>query len=230
MGGTYFPSGLDAEGDYSAESAWDSGGGGVDTAETQSAAQKSDVGNLGGRAVPDVAFDAGTPVAVYDSDDYGGIPWISLDGTSIGAPAWSALIAIADQGRALVGRGTLDGSSQTLPDLYSIYGTPGYAQAFNDITSGGNNLAQAGSGFDLVTGLGTPKAAAIAASLSGDTVAPPLIAPGASVVVTTTQPAFQWGAVPGAVGYVLAVTDDTTGAQVFTQTLTSSADGGSDTS
>ncbi len=70
------------------------------------------------------------------------------------------------------------GASQTLPLLYSAYGTSGYAYAFNDITTGGNNIDQAGPGYDLVTGLGTPKAPGIAALLSGDVDPPVPIAPG----------------------------------------------------
>ena len=46
-----------------------------------------------------------------------------MGGTSLGAPAWAGLIAIADQGRALVGKGSLDGPSQTLPALYAAAST-----------------------------------------------------------------------------------------------------------
>ena len=86
--------------------------------------------------MPDVSFDAGSPVAVYDSYDYGATPWVALSGTSFGAPAWSALVAIADQGRTLAGEGTLDGATRTIPDLYSIYHSNDYSDVFNDITTG----------------------------------------------------------------------------------------------
>jgi hypothetical protein len=55
------------------------------------------------------------------------------DQTSAGAPQWSALIAIADQGRALAGLETLDGPSQTLPMLYHLP-----SSAFHDIIRGGH--------------------------------------------------------------------------------------------
>ena len=87
---------------------------------------------------------------------------------------WSALIAIADEGRKLDGLGTLDGRSQTLPKLYSLP-----TGDFTDITTGtsdGTPEYSAGPGYDLVTGLGTPKAAKIVKDLIG-------------AVVTTTNPA-----------------------------------------
>jgi hypothetical protein len=217
VGGTFFPAALDAAGDYSGESAWDASGGGVDTSEAESTAQVQAIGAMGGRAVPDVAFDAGSSVAVYDSYDYGATPWTSLVGTSLGAPAWSALVAIADQGRAILGQTTtLDGITQTIPELYSVYNQPtAYQPAFHDIISGGNNGDKAGTGYDLVTGLGTPNAPGIASLLSGDVDSPTLIAPVNNAVVTTTTPAFQWSPVVGSVGYDLTVTDTTTGKQVI---------------
>ena len=218
VGGTYFSQAVDAAGDYTTESAWSLGGGGIATLEPQPSYQvDAAIGYTGGRAVPDVAFDAGTTVSVYDSYDYAA-PWVSLGGTSIGAPAWSALIAIADQGRNILGQGTLDGASQTLPLLYSAYGKSGYADAFNDITTGGNNLDQAGPGYDLVTGLGTPKAPGIAALLSGDVQAPVPIAPG-SGSVASTEPTFEWSAVSGAAGYELTATDVATKSQPFSVLL-----------
>jgi hypothetical protein len=101
------------------------------------------------RLNPDVAFvaDPNTPVVLLDKGH-----WIDVGGTSIGAPAWAALIAIADQGRARAGLPPLDGSSQTLPALYRLP-----PRDFHDITRGNNGFA-AGAGFDLVTGRGTPRA------------------------------------------------------------------------
>ena len=54
--------------------------------------------------------------------------------------AWKAGVASVDQGRALPGKGTLDGGSQTLPMLYSLPSTD-----FNSLSdaavSGGANLS-----------------------------------------------------------------------------------------
>src|SRR5581483_6770730 len=80
----------------------------------------------GHRSTPDVAFlgDPNTGVAVYESPPRGGTgSWITEGGTSLGTPAWAAIIAIVDQGRALAGKGSLDGPTQTLPALYSLPST-----------------------------------------------------------------------------------------------------------
>jgi hypothetical protein len=72
------------------------------------------------------------------------------------------LIAIINQMRVDSGDETLDGPSQTLPTLYHIYSDPTrYAADFRDITSG-NNGYDAGTGYDLVTGLGSPIASNLA--------------------------------------------------------------------
>src|SRR5207244_3813959 len=88
------------------------------------------------RTNPDIAYDSDpyTGVPVYDSYNNGtSAPWGQFGGTSAAAPQWAALIAIADQGRILAGKGTLDGASQTLPMLYSLPSSD-----FRDITSGGS--------------------------------------------------------------------------------------------
>ena len=86
---------------------------------------------------------------------------------------WGGLVAIANQFRVSEGLSTLDGPSQTLPMLYSFLSSSNYANEFHDITSGSNfydlngNQTQdpgestayyAGTGYDLVTGIGTPQA------------------------------------------------------------------------
>jgi subtilase family serine protease len=106
------------------------------------------------RTVPDVSFNANpnTGVAVYDSVSYSGQSgWFQVGGTSAAAPAWAGLIAIADQGLATGGKGSLS-NTQAQTDLYDLPSSD-----FNDITTGFNGY-YATSGYDLVTGLGTPKA------------------------------------------------------------------------
>jgi hypothetical protein len=102
------------------------------------------------RTSPDVAYDAdpATGVSVYDSMNGG---WLTVGGTSAGAPQWSALVAIADQGRLLAGKTPLS-STDTLGAVYAMP-----AANFHDITSG-NNGYSASAGYDLVTGRGTPRA------------------------------------------------------------------------
>jgi hypothetical protein len=135
---------------YAGESAWNGSGGGYSSVESEPSYQSS-VQSSGRRSVPDVAYDASpsTGVAVYDSLATGGKSgWFQIGGTSVGAPQWAALLAIADQGRALTGQGTLS-SGQA---LYKLPSTD-----FHDVTTGSNgNPAKAG--YDLVTGRGSPVA------------------------------------------------------------------------
>ncbi len=104
--------------------------------------------NSGGKLEsPDVSYDAdpSTGFAVYDATNGG---WVVVGGTSAGSPQFAALIALADQMRAAASQPALS-STQTLTALYKDQGD------FYDVTSG-NNGAAAGTGYDLVTGLGSP--------------------------------------------------------------------------
>lgn len=78
--------------------------------------------------------------------------WIALTirPISAGAPQWAGLVAIANQGRAIRGLGSLDGPTQTINAIYSLP-----AADFHDIVTG-NNGFPARPGYDYVTGLGTP--------------------------------------------------------------------------
>jgi hypothetical protein len=165
---------LDSSGNIIQETGWSGSGGGISSVEAQPAYQSGlvihngtkTVSAGGKRADPDVAYDANpaTGVPVYDTfNNPVSAPWGQWGGTSIASPQWAALIAIADQGRALESLGPLDGASQTLPTLYSLS-----AAAFNDITTGtstGSPNYTAAPGFDLVTGRGTPIANQIVVDL-----------------------------------------------------------------
>lgn len=156
---------LNSNGTYSSETGWSDSGGGKSTVEPEPTYQES-VQSSGAREIPDIAFDAdpGTGVAVCDAYNYGSTtPWAQFGGTSVGAPCWAGLIAIADQGRAVNGFTTLDGATQTLPLLYSAP-----ASDIHDITTGNNGFA-AGPGYDMVTGLGTPIANLLLPALAGST-------------------------------------------------------------
>lgn len=158
----------DASGNYLGEVGWSGSGGGVSLYEPRPAYQNAVVPqNISRRAVPDVSYDASpnSPFAVYDTTYYSG--WIEVYGTSAGAPQWAALVAIADQGRALVEMPTLDGPTQLLPAIYSLP-----AADFHDVLGGNNGGYAAGPGYDLVTGRGSPLANAVVAALAGPAVAP----------------------------------------------------------
>ncbi len=134
VGGTALT--VDDVGNYLGESGWSGSGGGISTVESQPSFQNPMVKlfSTTQRTAPDVAFNAASGVAVYDSWDFGAsTPWMSVGGTSVACPSWGALIAIADQARVAAGMTTLDGPTQTLPALYAMP-----SANFNDITTGNN--------------------------------------------------------------------------------------------
>ncbi len=125
------------------------------------------------RGIPDIALQAsaGTGALIYVSlppAGSGGLicgtapcssGWFDIGGTSLGTPQWAGLVAIADQ---------INGHGLGLinPALYKLGADPArYANDFFDVTTG-NNTADpsvpgypATTGWDPVTGLGTPDAA-----------------------------------------------------------------------
>ena len=111
VGGTTLT--LNSQNNISSETGWSGSGGGISTMEPQPSYQTGVVTqSTTERAIPDVSFDAnpGTGVAVYDSYNGGtSTPWEEVGGTSVAAPCWSALIAIANQGRNVAGLPNLDG-------------------------------------------------------------------------------------------------------------------------
>jgi subtilase family serine protease len=157
VGGTTLT--LDSNNNYISESGWSGSGGGTSTFMPMPSYQSNWSTIVGShRGVPDVAFDAdpNTGVAVYDSTTYNGQSgWFEVGGTSFSAPAWAAMIALADQGRI-----SPLTSVNVITDLYNLAGTTGstgYQTNYHDITQG-NNGYNAQPGYDLVTGIGSIKA------------------------------------------------------------------------
>ena len=154
VGGTTLT--INSDGSYGGETAWSGSGGGVSSFEVEPSYQ-SGFNTTGKRGVPDVAYDAdpNTGVPVYDTVSYQGITgWFQVGGTSAGAPQWAALFAIANAVR---------GTNVTMnADVYAAASGSSYASNYHDITSGSNgscgSICMAGTGYDFVTGLGSPRA------------------------------------------------------------------------
>src|SRR5439155_509488 len=104
-------------------------------------------------------------------------------------PQWAALIAIADQGRALKGQSSLDGATQTLAAIYAVS-----AGDFHDITVGSTQFQATGPGYDLATGRGTPVADKLIADLSGWS---------SSTATSSTAAQVTWSASTGATSYAV---------------------------
>jgi len=224
VGGTALT--LDSSGNYLSETGWSGSGGGVSVYYPQPSYQNGVVPQSATmRTTPDVAYNgsSASPMGIYDTSSYSG--WLNVYGTSAGAPQWAALIAIADQGRALAGQGSLDGLSQTLPMLYQLPGGD-----FHDITSGSNGAYSATAGYDLVTGRGTPYANLIASGLlgSGSTNQPPTVVTPASATpnpVTTVTTNLSVGATDDGGAANLTYTWTVTNAPAGAATPTFSANG-----
>jgi subtilase family serine protease len=139
----------------------------------QSALQKNHA-----RGVPDVAYNAGVSggVLIFSAtiNVAEGLPateqvFFIIGGTSAGSPQWAGLAADADQ----LNRHRMGNIN---PALYSIaQAKKHYDAALHDITTGNNDVAEIGGGFnagirwDPVTGLGTPNAAALLPLLAART-------------------------------------------------------------
>ncbi len=158
VGGTSLS--LSSSGGYGSETAWADGGGGYSAVELEPGYQTS-VQASGARSTPDVAFDAdpNTGVEVYATDPRSGQgSWNVVGGTSVGAPSWAGIIAIVDQGRAVAGKASLDGPSQTLPALYAAPSTDFHSVAASSSFSGSGGSPFGGfnpwGGFSSSYGLG----------------------------------------------------------------------------
>ena len=147
---------------FSSETTWSGSGGGASAYEPLPSYQSTYLGPVYGastisaltgglRGIPDVSFDANpnTGVSIYDSTrDQGQSGWFTVGGTSVGAPNWAGVLAAGQSEAAIALQGdTVDYSA-------------GYSTNLRDITSGTNGTCgtdcTAGTGYDLVTGLGSP--------------------------------------------------------------------------
>jgi subtilase family serine protease len=124
------------------------------------------------REVPDISANADqfTPYAEYCTGNASTLNsvcatitstpagWFGIGGTSLSSPLWSGIIADRDGYRGVR-------SGNINPLLYSLYDTDPSAY-FHDITGVGQSVTTNGlypttPGYDLATGIGTPKMAAL---------------------------------------------------------------------
>lgn len=143
---------LTGGGAYSSESVWNGTGSGCSTQSPAKAWQKAlsnwaMTGCGNGRAMNDISADAdpATGAAVYDT--YGAGGWIVVGGTSLSAPLLAGAYGLAH-------------NAATFPyPAKHAYDNP---SQFRDVTTGSNGSCggsiqcNAGPGYDLPTGLGSP--------------------------------------------------------------------------
>ena len=164
------------------------------------------------RSAPDVAADAnpytGMVVVV------GGANYV-IGGTSLSSPLWAGMAADLDQysGRSL---GNLN------PYLYAIYGNKAeYGNDFHQVSYGFNGEYQAGPGYNLVTGLGSPNLPNLAADIRSQ-------AQGLTIDVSTSSgpsPAAPTQYLTGERFNISATITNPDGSRVLAGTFTAEIDG-----
>lgn len=155
VGGTTLST--DATGRWGAEQAWfdpaltHGTGGGVSTLFARPYWQEdlTPARGAGQRLTPDIAADADPFTGVKIVFDH---QVVAGGGTSQAAPVWAGLAAVMTQYLVAHGGGPLGDLNPLLYRAASRSRLP----AFHDVTVGGNAVDNAGPGYDLVTGLGTP--------------------------------------------------------------------------
>jgi kumamolisin len=194
-----------AAGPWKSETAWSDSGGGISPdsipipawQQISGVINSSNKGSTTLRNGPDVSANANFTFYVCadqttcTANDYGG--------TSFATPMWAGFIALVNQQLVANGQATIGFIN---PTIYAQNVTSDYATDFHDITSGTSGSYSAVTGYDLVTGWGSPTAGLITA-LSG-----------------TATPSFTLSASPTSVSVVQGSSG--------TSTITSSVTGGFD--
>jgi hypothetical protein len=140
------------------------------------------------RNIPDVAAEANLDNYFCANGACGG----GAGGTSLAAPRWAGVVALINQ--QVAANATAAGSNSTIgflnPTIYTVGQGSSYGSAFHDITTGSNPCSSspgcpgsfsAVTGYDLVTGWGTPNGPSIFGALA------PI----------STNPNFSMSATPG---------------------------------
>jgi uncharacterized protein (TIGR03437 family) len=215
--------------DTAATSELEATGGGVSAAYSKPAWQTgSGVPNDGARDVPDVALDASLyhdPYYVYTGGD-----WQVWGGTSVATPEFAGIVALISQYLVANKVQSKLGVGNVNPTLYHLAQTA--PNAFHDITVGNNIVPcapgtpdcnatghygyNAGTGYDLATGLGSVDAYNLVTQWNGVaaigttttvTANPTSILTSASTTLTATVTAASGSATPtGSVSFTLGST------------------------
>jgi|HubBroStandDraft_1064217.scaffolds.fasta_scaffold26914_2 subtilase family serine protease len=164
-----------AGGPWKSETAWVDSGGGIspDSIPIPSWQQlagvinSSNKGSTTLRNGPDVSANANFTFYVCadqttcTANDYGG--------TSFATPMWAGYIALVNQQLANNGEPTIGFIN---PTIYSQSITSAYSTEFHDITSGTSGSYSAVTGYDLVTGWGSPNGTGLINALAPTSTSP----------------------------------------------------------
>ena len=251
VGGTHLEINY-AGGPWAAETAWNNppygSGGGISPDNfpipswQQGVATSSNSGSLSLRNIPDVAMEADLDNYFCDLGTCGG----GAGGTSFAAPRWAGFMALINQQATEAGTAPKGGIGFLNPTIYSIGASGNYTTEIHDITNGNNETDNqpiwynAVTGYDLVTGWGSPNGQSFIDALAGPLVSgfwlsdsPTSLSVAQGSSVTTTVSVGDAGGFAGNVsltasGLPTGVTasfspSTTTGTSVLTLTASSSA-------
>ncbi len=149
-------------GSWVSESGWVGSGGGWNTESPiptyqVSAINSTNQGSTSFRNIPDVSMEANTDNYFCANGSCTG----GIGGTSLSAPRWAGYLALANEQANGFPIGFLNTT------VYSLGKTANYGNLFHDITTGNDfnssspDLFSAVTGYDLVTGWGTPNGQAM---------------------------------------------------------------------
>lgn len=164
-----------AAGPWKSETAWVDSGGGISPdgipipswQQLSGVINSSNKGSTTLRNGPDVSANAN--FTFYVCADQTTCTANSYGGTSFAAPMWAGYIALVNQQLAANGDPTIGFIN---PTIYAQNITSDYTTDFHDITSGTSGSYSAVTGYDLVTGWGSPSAGLIAALAGSSTQTP----------------------------------------------------------
>jgi subtilase family serine protease len=156
---------------YGGEEVWNEGffgaaTGGAESLIFSAPSFQSAVNGSTQRTTPDVSYNASISGGVltylgFLGPDSG---FYIFGGTSAGSPQWASIIAIANQARGLAGKPKLGYLNNT---IYKVA-----TSVYHDITVGNDQLAgtpfgyNAGPGYDIASGLGTPNVSSFVSATS----------------------------------------------------------------
>jgi subtilase family serine protease len=162
-----------AGGSWASETAWvDSSGGPSDDKFAIPSWQSGIANSSNGasstiRDLPDVAAEGNFDNYLCNDGSCSG----TWGGTSFAAPRWAGFLALINQQAVANGSSTLGFAN---PAIYAIGKGSSYTSDFHDITSGNNNNGNGKSynavtGYDMVTGWGSPNGQNLINALAGST-------------------------------------------------------------
>ena len=160
-----------AAGPWKSETAWVDSGGGISPDNIKIPSWQSQAGvinssNKGSTTLrngPDVSANAN--FTFYVCADQTTCTANEYGGTSFAAPMWAGYVALANQQLKANGFSTVGFIN---PYLYSFGLSSGHATDFHDITSGKSGSYSAVTGYDLVTGWGSPNGQGLINALVGE--------------------------------------------------------------